>query len=153
MSRSRARLALALAAALVVGGGLAGCSHASYSLQTGQCFNASANTLTSSTDVNDLSAVSCSHNHNSEVVGVHKLPKGDYPGQDVLVKQAQSDCEKDFRDYVGIGYEESTYDLYPLVPTESTWKMDSSRSIMCVALSLPPTKGSAKDRGDSAKQH
>lgn len=133
-------------AALAVGG----CSHATYQLREGDCFTASDAMLTKGEDVAEIETTSCTRSHNSEVVGVHKLPDGDYPGAQALVERAQSTCEADFKRYVGVGYEDSEFDLYPLLPTEDTWDIKGARTLSCIALSLPPRTQSVRGAGNSS---
>ncbi|MBD3689443.1 septum formation family protein [Nanchangia anserum] len=144
------RILAALACAVVGGGVLTGCSSATYTLKAGDCFTASDDILTGSADIADVDTVSCTRSHNSEVVGSHVVTDSSFPGTETLVTRAQTLCQKDFLDYVGIDYTKSAYDLYPLIPTKDTWTASSARSITCVALALPPIDHSLKGQGEAA---
>lgn len=143
---------LAAAALLAAAAGSAGCSHTTYTLREGECFTASAEMLTGAEQITDVDAVSCTRAHNSEVVGTHPISDTTYPGPEVLVTRAQKLCQEDFRRYVGIDYQASAHDLYPLIPTEDTWKATGARTITCVALTLPATRESLRNAGNAAAQ-
>lgn len=129
---------------------LSGCTQPTQSPHVGDCFSASDATLTGKDSVTDITTVRCTSSHNSEVVGVHRLDDGDFPQTETLVAKAQTLCRQDFLDYVGIDYTDSAYDLYPLVPTKETWETEDARSIVCVALALPPIGFSLKDAREDA---
>lgn len=124
---------------------VSGCSSAPEDLKVGDCFNAPDSVLTGEEHLADVSIISCDKSHNSEVIGVQILPDGAFPGDKKIAQQTFDFCTKAFEKYVGIPYEKSRYDLYPLNPSKESWERNGDRLVACVALHLPPRSDSAED--------
>lgn len=122
-------LALPFALALATGGcGLVsrGSSETTDSLSTGDCL-VSLTARGSSARVID-----CSMPHRGQVVGVYDAVSGPYPGADQLASEAREYCEDAFEEFVGSNALTSVLDLFPLLPTESSWD-EGDHSVVCVA--------------------
>lgn len=119
------------------------CSAATSTLKVGDCFNASDAVLTGEEHLANVDTISCDRPHNSEVVGIQLLEDGAYPGEQHLAKLTHTFCTDSFKDYVGIPYEDSRYDLYPLNPSQESWDRNDDRIVACIALSLPKRSDSA----------
>ncbi|WP_122819826.1 septum formation family protein [Varibaculum vaginae] len=146
----RLRIRLALSAVLVPLslGFLAGCSSqpiATSELEVGDCFNMPQEVLTGTQPAGQVERVDCSHSHNSQVVGIKELTDTRYPGQKQLYDLALKQCAQDFKDFVGSSYRDSQWDLYPLSPTETSWKDKAERKLTCVALTIPEQKRSLEN--------
>ncbi|MDO5746683.1 MAG: septum formation family protein [Actinomycetaceae bacterium] len=124
---------------------LSACSDSALSLRVGQCFTASDEVLLLREEITDVAPVPCTKEHNSEVVGVKVLAGGKYPGRDVLAEKTTDFCTKTFRTYVGIDFQDSQYDMYPLTPSEHSWNKAHDRLVSCIALSIPPHSKSIKN--------
>lgn len=143
---------LAVLCALVVSscGFLSGCASqpvATSDLKVGDCFNMPEEVLTGTQPAGQVERVDCEHSHNSQVVGIKKLSGNSYPGEKQLYELALTECAREFESFVGTSFRDSNWDLYPLSPTETTWKDESERKLTCVALNLPEQKGSLQDSG------
>lgn len=114
-------------------------------LSVGNCFNADNATLLDSQPASQIQVVECASKHNSEVIGNHKLDYPEYPGLTELAEQARILCSKDFASYVGKPFDQSKWDVYPLIPTETSWKKGKERTLTCVALTIPEISKSIKE--------
>ncbi|MDU1224522.1 septum formation family protein [Varibaculum cambriense] len=148
----RFRQLLTVLCALLVAccGFLSGCTSqpvATSDLKVGDCFNMPEEVLTGTQPAGQVERVDCEHSHNSQVVGIKKLSGNSYPGEKQLYELALTECAREFESFVGTSFRDSKWDLYPLSPTETTWKDEGERKLTCVALSLPEQKGSLQDSG------
>lgn len=148
--RFRPRLTVLCALLVAVCGFLSGCASqpvATSDLKVGDCFNMPEEVLTGTQPAGQVERVDCEHSHNSQVVGIKKLSGNSYPGEKQLYELALTECAREFESFVGTSFRDSKWDLYPLSPTETTWKDEGERKLTCVALSLPEQKSSLKDSG------
>lgn len=87
-------------------------------------------------DVTSVGAVPCNEPHDNEVIHLFDVDDEEFPGEDALIERAGEECTAaPFEDYVGISYDESELELFPLVPTSESWQEDD-RQIVC-AVYLP----------------
>lgn len=118
-----------------------GGQESAFSMKVGDCWNDVVGN-----EVTDVPLVPCSEPHDNEVYAEFTLPDGEFPGDEVVEAAAFDGCYDRFADYVGLAYEESILDIYPLWPTEGSWDELGDRVITC---SLWDTEaqltGSAKD--------
>ncbi len=148
--RLRIRIALYCLLAVLSLGTLSGCSSqpvATSDLKVGDCFNMPEEVLSGAQPAGQVERVSCKRVHNSQVVGIKKLSGASYPGEKQLYDLALRECPREFQEFAGISYRDSQWDLYPLSPTETSWKDQKERKLTCVALSLPAQKTSLQDLG------
>ncbi|WP_288292699.1 septum formation family protein [uncultured Varibaculum sp.] len=148
--RFRPRLTVLCALLVACCGFLSGCTSqpvATSDLKVGDCFNMPEEVLTGTQPAGQVERVDCEHSHNSQVVGIKKLSGNSYPGEKQLYELALTECAREFESFVGTSFRDSKWDLYPLSPTETTWKDEGERKLTCVALSLPEQKGSLQDSG------
>ena len=145
MSTSRSllsRLSLLVAGA-VVAGSLLGCSQGAtrdadsqeiteagtadaFALQIGDCFND-----TTEEELVEVPAVPCSEPHDNEVYYLFDLPEGEFPGDEAVLAAAEEGCLAQFDAFVGMAYEDSELDWFPLSPTEAGWTAIGDREIVC----------------------
>lgn len=104
------------------------CSGEVLSLDVGTCFDDPPTFA----EVSDVHEVECSEPHDNEVIGLHQLSDGDYPGEDGVATAADAACVEIFEDYLGIAYAESIYDFGWLVPTADSWG-GGDREVICFA--------------------
>ena len=148
--RLRTHLALCCVLATLALGALSGCSSqpiATSELEVGDCFNMPEEVLTGTQPAGQVERISCQRSHNSQVVGIKKLTGTAYPGEKQLYDLASKECAREFERFAGASYRDSKWDIYPLSPTETSWKDQRERKLTCVALSLPAQKGSLQDSG------
>jgi hypothetical protein len=93
----------------------------------GECFDLPYESV----DLEDITATDCGGEHTSEVIGVHLLDGGEYPGTAEMEQSFEELCLASFESYVGVPYEESALTMYPITPTEATWAF-GDRQILCV---------------------
>jgi len=88
-----------------------------------------------------LTPVECAEPHDAELYGVADLgragtamatgPDAPYPGQDLVVGEAERRCGARFAEHVGRPYAESALDVVFLVPTRRTWAR-GDRTVLCL---------------------
>ncbi|MFY9713704.1 MAG: hypothetical protein WAK00_09525 [Microbacterium sp.] len=97
-----------------------------FALKVGDCKMASASGLIESADVTP-----CDQPHDEEVYYEFSMPDGEFSETDV--DAASQECiGEPFTNFVGIPYEESALDVYPITPTKDTWDTLNDRIIQCV---------------------
>lgn len=77
--------------------------------------------------------VDCSETHDGEVMEVAPLPSAEYPGEDNLLGILEPLCVKAFRDYVGIDYGQSQYEVYMTGPSQVEYEL-GARNYACYAI-------------------
>jgi|SRR5580658_8179910 hypothetical protein len=84
---------------------------------------------------NSVEAVSCSKPHVAEVYFTNDSywrENESYPGDNSVNNTGDATCEKEFRSYVGISYDNSIYSYDILIPSSGTWP-EGDRALKCVA--------------------
>lgn len=99
-----------------------------FSLQVGDCMPATD----SSGEVQHIDVVPCGEPHAQEVYHEFSLPDGDFPDDDALNAAAADECVPAFEEFVGIAFEASVLDAYPITPTAETWEQADDRVVQCV---------------------
>ena len=122
-----------------------------FSIKVEECFN---DDTPEGETVSEVQKVDCAEPHIWEAYKSIIIEDGDgsYPGEDVVIEKAQTDCKAAFEEYVGISYDDSTLYLSYYYPTEETWTEINDREILCIvtttddfATKAPGSvKGSAK---------
>ena len=159
--RGRSLLALPTVAALLVGcsgddGGEAGGPSPSttaataptslYDLEVGDCFSG----LDRVQDLR-IRIVPCRRRHQAEVYGTFDFRNRRYPGEDVLRREAATNCSQDFVAYtgepVGPGTALGFTEVLPSLESFTT----GDRRALCIALGQDdePLRGSIARRGDA----
>lgn len=98
-----------------------------FTIKVGDCLNDG----TATGEVSSVPTIDCAEPHDSEAYASIILPDGDYPGEDAVLTQADTDCASEFATYVGIAYEESTLGYAYYYPTEQSWA-SGDREILCL---------------------
>ena len=97
-----------------------------FALKVGDCKMASASGLIESADV-----VPCEEPHDEEVYYEITMEDGEF--SDEAVDTASQGCIGDaFTTFVGVIWDESTLDVYPITPTQETWDQFNDRIVQCV---------------------
>lgn len=110
-----------------------------FALKVGDCKLESPSGLLEDADV-----VPCTEEHDEEVYHEITMPDGEFSEEDV--DAAGQECVGDaFTTFVGVTWDESTLDVYPINPTKDTWEQLNDRVVQCV-ISDPagPVTGSLK---------
>lgn len=101
---------------------------------------------TSEVIISTVRIVPCGDLHDSEVYAIVVLPKGDYPGDDEVIRASNEGCHAEFEDFVGLPYKNSRLEIYNYYPLESSWFAMRGREVTCLV--FDPTKqiiGSLRD--------
>lgn len=115
-------------------------------LQLGDCITLpdamlAAEVTDEPTEVVDFKGSPCSEPHNGEVVltdpTFYDDDADDWPGYDQLltISSAQK-CVDAIDAYTGTLFEESTFDVMPLVPGEEGWDRLDDRELVCIGMTL-----------------
>lgn len=80
--------------------------------------------------IEDVAAKPCAEVHEFEMFFVGSLPDGDFPAVDVMDTYILDNCIPAFGEYVGLSYEESVLDIYPLIPSEEGWNA-GDQTVQC----------------------
>lgn len=108
-----------------------------FDLEVGTCFD---DTDTEATEVSDVPVVDCSEPHDNEVFAVFDYTASDtFPGSSAMNDAAQESCVAEFEAYVGLSYQESDLNVFPITPTQGSWD-DGDREIVCALYNLDLSK-------------
>ncbi|MCR2786070.1 MULTISPECIES: septum formation family protein [unclassified Microbacterium] len=102
-----------------------------FSIRVGDCLNTSE--LTGETEVESVPVVPCDEEHEDEVYyGFDTTTAGsEFPGEEALAAEADETCIAEFAGFVGVSYEESALEYWPMYPSEGSWAGDD-REILCM---------------------
>jgi hypothetical protein len=76
--------------------------------------------------------VNCAEPHDKVVFELIEYTETDtYPGTDQMSAISDELCRAQFDGYVGIDYENSALEVFPIFPTEESWNEDDDREIIC----------------------
>ena len=111
-----------------------------FAIKVGDCLN----DATVSDEVSSVPVVDCSEAHDSEAYASIIMPDGDFPGEDAVTAAAEDGCLAEFEGYVGIPYDDSSFEVSFYFPTEGSWS-GGDREILCTVYDPNgQTTGSAK---------
>lgn len=97
-----------------------------FSLKVGDCMMASESGL-----IEDVDVVPCGEAHDEEVYYEIKMDDGDFDS--TAVDDASQECIGDaFTSFIGVAYDSSSLEVYPITPTQDTWDQLNDRIIQCV---------------------
>lgn len=115
-------------------------------LVAGDCFDLKD---PSDEEINDVEAKPCTEPHEFEMFFVGDLPDGDFPEDSVINDFIESECLPAFADYVGLSYEESALDIFPLIPGFEGWNA-GDHAVQC-ALFDPIDEALTESMRDAAR--
>jgi hypothetical protein len=98
-----------------------------FDLVVGDCTN---DEETVSEEIETVPTVPCSEPHDNEAYLSVDLPDGEFPGDEYIATESDTICYDAFTDFVGVSYEESRLDYFPMTPTEGSWG-GGDREVMC----------------------
>lgn len=121
-----------------------------FELAVGDCINTDA--LTGS--VSEVGSLDCGAPHDFEIYYAFDIADGDFPGEEAISAQAETQCLGDaFASYVGLDYNSSTFYVQPLTPTVESWAA-GDREVLCMlyatndnGVTVAPYTGSAQGSG------
>lgn len=129
----------ALAATLLLGSAtLSGCGWfgddgegtSVFDAEPGMCFHALTEV---EAQVDDLDEVACTEQHALEAFALVSYAEDDdtFPGADDLSAFADGHCAREFRDYVGVDYLDSSLYFTYLLPSPRSWE-ENDREVLCL---------------------
>jgi hypothetical protein len=89
-----------------------------FAVTVGDCTN---DTDTTTGEVSTVATVPCDEPHDNEAYLSGDLPDGEFPGDEAVATAADEMCAAGFDAFVGLAYDSSRLDFYPLTPTEGSW--------------------------------
>jgi hypothetical protein len=100
-----------------------------FSLRVGDCFDDEGFDQEA---VSSLAAVPCIEPHDNEAYALFDIASADasFPGADELLGLSDQACLQLFEDFVGVTYEDSELDFFPITPTSDSWA-DGDREVIC----------------------
>ena len=112
-----------------------------FRLQVGDCLDVTAITEGSGdeTEVGAFDAIPCDQPHSGEVVLVaedHFADLDEYTSITDLSEQGGDACIAAIDEYTGSTFEESQFDVLPLVPTDASWDALDDRGLVCIGVTL-----------------
>ena len=102
-------------------------------LLTGDCFDDPEPDELNAID--EVEVVPCEVPHDNEIYYSFDLAEGTLPGTDALFEISAGQCLPAFDAFVGIAFELSEMDVFPLTPTPAQWE-DGHRTVHCVLFNL-----------------
>ncbi len=108
-----------------------------FALKVGDCKMDSGSELLESADV-----VPCDQPHDEEVYHEITMPDGEFSDADI--ETASQECiGEPFTTFVGVAFDASLLEVYPITPTKDTWEKLNDRVVQCVIYDpAGPTTGS-----------
>ncbi|WP_341941996.1 septum formation family protein [Microbacterium sp. LWH10-1.2] len=98
-----------------------------FALKVGDCMLSAPSGL-----LEDVDVVPCTEPHDEEVYHEFKMEDGEYSAEaidDASVKNCTGDA---FTSFVGVAWDATTLDVYPITPTQQTWDQMNDRVVQCV---------------------
>ena len=102
-------------------------------LQSGDCFNDPEPGELGA--IQEVEVLPCDLPHDNEIFYSFTLADGAMPPQDQVFELSASQCLPAFDAFVGIDFELSEMDVFPLTPTPEQWD-DGHRTVHCVLFNL-----------------
>ena len=125
-----------------------------FSLKVGSCFNEPKNPEVDEEQndlISDVPMRECNKPHDNEVFHVINLPDGPtVPSADTLDEAVYAECDKAYKTFVGIPYDDSTYNMTYLSPSNETWTQKNDREVVCYAYNEDGKQLTASIKGTRA---
>ncbi|MGH8925819.1 MAG: septum formation family protein [Acidimicrobiia bacterium] len=107
-----------------------------FSLAVGTCFDDQADG-----EISSVPEVDCSEPHDNEVFALIDYTETDtYPGTDQMSEISEDLCVAQFEGYVGLDYQSSALEVFPIYPTEESWTDEDDREIICALYNVDLSK-------------
>jgi hypothetical protein len=96
-------------------------------LRVGDCYDLKD---PQASEIEDVAAKPCTDAHEYELYFTGSMGEGAYPAEAVFEQYVLDNCDPAFATYVGKTYQESTLDIYWLIPTDASWR-SGDRTVQC----------------------
>lgn len=100
-----------------------------FSLRVGDCVDTDSSM---SGEISSLPAIPCDQSHTDEVYFSYMIDGEEFRGEDAIIAEAEQKCVPAFETFVGIGYQDSVLEYWPMYPSEGSWS-DGDREVLCLA--------------------
>ena len=97
-----------------------------FSLKVGDCKMESPSGL-----IQDADVVPCAEPHDEEVYHEITMDDGEY-SEDAINTASEECIGNAYTQFVGVSYDQSTLEVYPITPTKDTWEQLDDRLVQCV---------------------
>ncbi|GGI03877.1 septum formation family protein [Egicoccus halophilus] len=116
-------------------------------LRVGDCFDDEGTFETDETvQFEAVAGVPCTEPHDNEVFHEFELTGESLPSEEEIFTQVDAACLPAFDAFVGLAYEESELDLFPMWPTADSWRLgDRTATCALFALDGSTLQGSMRD--------
>jgi hypothetical protein len=114
-----------------------------FAVTVGDCTN---DTRAPSGKVSTVATVPCEEPHDNEAYLQGDLPDGEFPGDDAVHTAADEMCGAGFEAFVGLAYDSSRLDYYPLSPSEGSWGV-GDQEVVCFVYDSTGEKLTATAKG------
>jgi hypothetical protein len=121
-----------------------------FSLSVGDCTNDEA---METTELSSVVNPPCDEPHDNEIYLAFEVdnttyPAGsEYPGEEVMITEAENQCVPAFEEWVGASIEETSLHFGTYYPSAETWDT-GDREVLCLAYDLNgPVTGSLEGKG------
>ena len=106
-----------------------------FNVNVGDCFNDDS---ASTDEVSDVPAVPCAEPHDNEIYYLFDITGDEYPVD--TPDQADAGCYDQFAAFIGLDYESSALDYFPIFPTADTWST-GDREVICSVFDTAQSTG------------
>ena len=114
-----------------------------FDLAVGDCFN---DDPANAEVVQTVTTVDCAEPHDNEIFFEFSMTDAAFPGREATVASSGERCVAEFERFVGLSYEQSDLDLFPITPTAESWA-DGDRVVYCALYALDLSKLTGSMRG------
>lgn len=97
-----------------------------FSLKLGDCMMEAPSGL-----LEDIDVVPCAEPHDQEVFHEITMDDGEY-SEEAIDTATQECIGEAYTSFVGVAYDASTLEVYPITPTQQTWDELNDRVVQCV---------------------
>lgn len=109
-----------------------------FELAVGDCVNGVSGTTREAEEFTSTPVVACSEPHEAEVIASFRLEQGRYPGEEVVVAQAQERCADLIVAQLPSAPRPGELLPFYFYPTDESWEHADDRTVHCLAM---PARG------------
>ena len=112
-------------------------------LAVGDCFDDDPDAGES---LSSVATIDCGEPHDKEVYFEYSMTEASFPGREATTQAAAERCIAEFEGFVGLSYQESDLDIFPITPTLESWA-DGDRVVYCALYARDLSKLTGSMRG------
>lgn len=98
-----------------------------FAIRVGDCFDGED----LSEDIYSVPVVPCGEPHGDEVIHAFDMQGSEAPDDAAVDAAFEAECIPAFESFVGIAWEESTIDMWPMFPSTGSWA-EGDREMLCI---------------------